>query len=367
MSFRNFIVENYLLFYEVVGLLIILFISAHITPKIKKYTRITIGLIIASCIVHNIELWLRNVTNVLELRYWLTTIKYCLYPLIMITITPIMSPFKQMEQRKWIIIFFIPLIISDLLIITSCFTHLVHFYYYIPSGLSVYDGGPLRYLPYITFFGYFIFLIIQNLYYLWNYTLKVKLIFAYITLGAILGLVLQLALDENDSFYHIFSSSLLLFFLLYYIHRSVIDPLTGLFNRQAYYQDMDQLKHRITFIASIDMNNLKYLNDNFGHEKGDLALKTVSSILFKHSNKNSTVYRIGGDEFVIFYTKIKENEVKDNIKVMKEQLSLTEFNCAFGYAQMKQIDDIQSVIAEADRLMYEDKAKMKAINNQNKK
>ena len=360
MNFGQYIVDNYLLIYESLGLLALLFISAHISPRIKTYTRLTILLIIIICIVHNVEFWARSEPNTCGLRFILTSIKYIFYPLIVILLLPITSPFESLKKKnKVILILLIPLFLSAILILTSYFTHWIHYYDLDADGISIYHDGPISKFPYILFFGYYLYFAIQNAFYLKRSSIKIKLIMAFIIFGALLGVILYLAFSENDNFTPIITSSLVLYFILYYIQRSMIDPLTGLLNRQAYYQDMRQLRYNITFIISIDMNNLKYYNDNFGHEKGDVALKTVSMILFNYSGAHSSVYRTGGDEFIIFYTKITEDEVKENIKNMQEQLALTEFSCAFGYAQRHQFDEIQSVVKEADRFMYRNKVKMK--------
>lgn len=64
----------------------------------------------------------------------------------------------------------------------------------------------------------------------------------------------------------------------------------------------------------IDLNYLKLINDNFGHDKGNIAIKKICNIVcvtFKHS----PVFRIGGDEFVV----ILENEDYDNIHTLIKQ------------------------------------------------
>ncbi len=366
MSLNDIFINNYLMIYELLGLLILLFISAHISQDIKKYTRITILFIIIVCIVHNAELIARDIKYTCELRFILTSIKYIMYPLILIFLLPIMSPFEKAKNIKWNLILISPLIIFAILIFTSQFTHLIHYYVLDEEGFSIYNGGPLKILPYFVFFGYFLLFIIQIIIYLKSSSTKIKLIMFYIIICALLGFILFFALSDNDNFVQIITSSLLLYFLLYYIQRATMDPLTGLLNRQAYYQDMVELKYNITFVLSIDMNNLKYLNDTFGHEKGDEALKTISKILFTYAGNHSYVYRTGGDEFIIFYTKTNEEQVIEYIKTMKEKLAETEFECAFGYAEKRQFDDIQDVITVADRFMYYDKAKMKAEKKNNK-
>ena len=78
------------------------------------------------------------------------------------------------------------------------------------------------------------------------------------------------------------------------------DPLTGLLNRQAYYSDISSEPEEITALVSIDMNGLKTINDNEGHEAGDKAIATVAECFIRAAKRKQTVYRIGGDERRLF-------------------------------------------------------------------
>nr|MCR5604797.1 hypothetical protein [Lachnospiraceae bacterium] len=73
------------------------------------------------------------------------------------------------------------------------------------------------------------------------------------------------------------------------------------------------------------------------------------------------VYRIGGDEYAIFYLGRSEKEVRKDIENMRRELSQTPYNCAFGYEMVKN-GDIHSAMLAADREMYTNKAKIKDSN-----
>ena len=106
------------------------------------------------------------------------------------------------------------------------------------------------------------------------------------------------------------------------------------------------------------MNDLKKINDTQGHDAGDKALRTVGACLAKNKLRNKKVYRIGGDEFAIFYLNKTEDEVKQDIESMREELAATPYVCAFGY-EMVQNKNIDAAMTGADREMYTNKAKMK--------
>ena len=159
------------------------------------------------------------------------------------------------------------------------------------------------------------------------------------------------------------------------------DTLTGIRNKTAYDNEVQKIEFQIAQdnfdkfgIAMVDLNYLKLINDNFGHDKGNIAIKKICNIVcvtFKHS----PVFRIGGDEFVV----ILENEDYDNIHTLIKQfrdtlndISMDEtlepwekVSAAIGWTMFdKQTDlGVQNVFKRADNLMYEDKKNMKATRN----
>lgn len=88
------------------------------------------------------------------------------------------------------------------------------------------------------------------------------------------------------------------------------DALTGLLNRQSFEQLKEQLagsSGRIAFLL-VDVDVFKAINDNYGHEVGDQALKKVADLLSDNFRKADYVLRIGGDEFAVIMEKIKSGE-----------------------------------------------------------
>jgi diguanylate cyclase (GGDEF)-like protein len=83
------------------------------------------------------------------------------------------------------------------------------------------------------------------------------------------------------------------------------DPLTGLANRRAFFDraeqaiDIAKLEHQPVFMAFLDLDDFKPINDQFGHEQGDVLLREVAVRLEKLVGTNGLVARVGGDEFVI--------------------------------------------------------------------
>ena len=81
-----------------------------------------------------------------------------------------------------------------------------------------------------------------------------------------------------------------------------LDGLTGLHNRRAFEElivDSYFSSHRFGSIAVIDVNNLKPLNDQYGHAAGDVALRLLARALQFHFRTSDPMFRIGGDEFAV--------------------------------------------------------------------
>lgn len=150
----------------------------------------------------------------------------------------------------------------------------------------------------------------------------------------------------------------------HYRDLSNTDGATQLKNRNAFDVDMNNItsqKSQETIgIISVDLNNLKLVNDTFGHSKGDIYIKLVADILYKYSNNNKIPYRIGGDEFAV----IVYNESEIQIQKYLDRISTavkshiaefgTDISIAAGFAIFdSSLDtDIHSTYKRADALMY---------------
>ena len=86
-------------------------------------------------------------------------------------------------------------------------------------------------------------------------------------------------------------------------HLSKSDMLTGILNRRGFYDEAEKFLEtnrkagKQCLVIYVDMNNLKVINDRYGHEEGDYALKTIGQILLQTLRSEGLAGRIGGDEF----------------------------------------------------------------------
>lgn len=125
-----------------------------------------------------------------------------------------------------------------------------------------------------------------------------------------------------------------------------IDMMTSLKNRNylnANIKEWDEGKIYPQTIIIVDLNNVQYINDNFGHEEGDNVIKAAANILIKTQMSNTDIIRTDGNEFLIYLIGYNENEIINYMrKLYKEMKELPHgFGAAFGYSMIT--DDIKLI------------------------
>lgn len=150
---------------------------------------------------------------------------------------------------------------------------------------------------------------------------------------------------------------------------SVSDELTKLLNRRGLLERIGDLmaekQGMLAALVFIDMDNLKGVNDTFGHNEGDFALRSIADILRKCFRPQDPIGRMGGDEFAAFAI-VDEPGLMHGIRTKINQLS-DELNATSGkpyYVEMSvgikefvctRSLNLNDVLKEADELLYEDK------------
>ncbi|MBO4284037.1 MAG: GGDEF domain-containing protein [Clostridia bacterium] len=352
MIFVSFITENYVVLLEFVGILIMLGISAHVPSRMKRLTFTGILLLFTELVLYYAEQWTQRFETLSLARPLLTAAKYSLYPFILYVLTMITVKTRLSWQKNLLIL--LPASLASPLYFSSQWTHLVCWYH----ESNHWAPGPLYRLPYVIFGLYIVLFLVRNMVFLRSETRQIRGILLFIIFSPVVGVLLYLFTDFSDDYSALFTSSIVLYYLFIYLHYARFDPLTGLLNRQVYYHDMNA-GTGINFAVSIDLNDLKHINDGYGHDAGDTALQTVATVLKKNVGKNGTVYRIGGDEFVVFYRHADEGAVIRAIDAMRRGMEKTPYTCAFGYSKREPLYTVEDAVRYADREMYDDKARIK--------
>ncbi|MBF0523192.1 MAG: GGDEF domain-containing protein [Candidatus Omnitrophica bacterium] len=149
------------------------------------------------------------------------------------------------------------------------------------------------------------------------------------------------------------------------------DALTGLYNRRGFMAYADHLLNlsdrtkRGLILIYADLDNMKQINDDFGHEEGDRALVTTANVLKKTFRNSDVIGRVGGDEFAILALEAKvesldalRNRMNENLKKTKYNIGSTHklaFSLGITYYNPEKPQPIEELLKKADRLMYEEK------------
>jgi diguanylate cyclase (GGDEF)-like protein len=150
----------------------------------------------------------------------------------------------------------------------------------------------------------------------------------------------------------------------YHKVQSLTDSLTGISNRLALFQDLQNATHleQPFTIFLLDLNGFKQVNDKYGHQAGDKVLQAFSTRLKKASTAS---YRIGGDEFALMTNATSESELKHLAAIIEQEMQLpiqvSGYNevtiaTSIGYASFpRDSRKINELLLVADSNMYIEK------------
>ena len=137
------------------------------------------------------------------------------------------------------------------------------------------------------------------------------------------------------------------------------DSLTGTLNRVAYNNDLHIINQEKPFDFSclyVDVNELHAHNNKFGHSAGDKMLLFIAHSL-KDVFFGQKIYRMGGDEFLVFCQALSHDDIKNSIDIFLERLKQYGYHVAIGMSFRSQNTNTEEMVREAEVRMYESKAK----------
>ena len=136
------------------------------------------------------------------------------------------------------------------------------------------------------------------------------------------------------------------------------DSLTGALNRVAYKKDIlvfDEEKPEDFSCIYIDVNELHIRNNKYGHAAGDEMLIYIANSL-KEVFYGQHIYRMGGDEFLVFAENSSQDDIKKGIDMLTKQLESMDYHVAIGVSYRAQNTNTEEMVREAEIRMYEAKA-----------
>lgn len=140
------------------------------------------------------------------------------------------------------------------------------------------------------------------------------------------------------------------------------DAVTGLLNRSYLIKQVRRrLKKSGGTLLIVDLDNFKNVNDNYGHDHGDLVLVQVAEVLQSCFRKTDCIGRLGGDEFVIYMDvsladatlNVKMQELIRRVSVLSQKYPLSNLSISIGGCRCKKGDKYSEVLKHADEALYQ--------------
>ncbi len=149
---------------------------------------------------------------------------------------------------------------------------------------------------------------------------------------------------------------------------AITDTLTGLYNRKFFEQVWSDFAtgDKPFGVIMLDVNALKYVNDNYGHEAGDKLLIKASKLISDNVRQMDYVFRFGGDEFLVLLPEVGNDMLEAIEQRIREQNQIPSAEepisvyLSIGTCSSLETIEVQDIISCADQKMYEDKRRFYA-------
>ena len=139
-----------------------------------------------------------------------------------------------------------------------------------------------------------------------------------------------------------------------------IDSLTNVYNRR-YYDEHFQGANDIQAMVVIDVDNFKHINDNYGHDVGDIVLQNIAQTVLSSVRKTDAVIRYGGDEFVIIFFSIPADIFEKKFERIRRSVDILiiddrpELHMSVSIGGVYGIGTTKELFKAADNMMYQSK------------
>ena len=144
--------------------------------------------------------------------------------------------------------------------------------------------------------------------------------------------------------------------------KASMDPLTGLKNRRAMLNDIQEMLETLSeplWLVCLDLDNFKSINDQYGHDIGDQYLQRFGTMLEEMTKQNGQAYRTGGDEFAVLYSSGSAEKIEALRECYLQSFRDGEkpefLGVSIGYEQVQDFESLAEVMKRADEMMYVEK------------
>lgn len=285
------------------------------------------------------------------MRVLLSAIGYTLRPMTAYFLVMISS--RGSRRRK--ILISIPIVLNMLVSFSALFCKWTFWY----TQANEFVRGPLGFMPFLTAGFYVLDLLVITIRHCKKGDNMEMMTVSAIVMLTVITTMMESVFDFRWIQCACCGISITFYYLFLHTNQHNRDVLTGALTRRRFYLDAEKYSTSLTAVISMDVNDLKMLNDKYGHLEGDKALIMVTEVVKKCIAKKASLYRTGGDEFMMLCYRLTEKEVQDLIEKICSAMEQTRYRCAIGYTLYGDKMDMEHVCQMADAAMYKNKVEMK--------
>jgi diguanylate cyclase (GGDEF)-like protein len=260
----------------------------------------------------------------------------------------------------------LPLCLNALICVLSYNTGWIFFV----DAQNRYARGALFIFTAVTAMFYYLLIIIDIFKNKYEFGSEDKRFLVTVALLPVIATILQILFPELLLIWGSVSIALLLYYIFLLEQQFVYDLQTGVRNRTAFEKEMQQLIHLNATIFVFDINDLKSVNDKYGHKAGDDMIQDAVSIIEECFAGIGKTYRIGGDEFCVICRQLPAQTAESALSEFDKRLldvnraRSNQIKIAHGYAScnFQEGETLETALFKADNAMYAHKTQLKGID-----
>lgn len=351
MSFKEIILQNFVTLSLIIGMGTLVITNGTFDKRTTRLFSWYLFIVLFIDLADMADYYFQFLTTVNPLRYLSSAVGYILRPTAVVMLICILLR----NKNKSYYFLWAPVILIGIIALTSCFTHIMFWF----DEQNRFQRGPLCYISHIGSGIYVLILIILTIQMHRSKEPGEIITIIYTVVLCTVATVLESTHNYKFLLPGAMSVSGVLYYTFLYVQTYKRDLLTGLLNRRSFYFDTMKMSGSPMSIVSMDLNELKQINDSEGHTAGDMALKTFANVAQSVSADEYRIYRTGGDEFMAIGKNRSEKETLTFIEKMQTALSQTKYMSAFGLALYTPGENFEEILSLADARMYKDKNRYK--------
>ncbi len=245
----------------------------------------------------------------------------------------------------------IPLIINAVFLLASPITGIVFYY----DEFNKYTGGTLKYLPFFVGGIYLVYFVVFCIIKMRSGAESEILVSISTFVMCGIAVALESKFGQLGSLPTACITNMIFYYVYFYMDCYSRDSLTGAYRRRMMYSDVHTINAH--YFITFDVNGLKQINDNMGHIAGDTALKCFGEAVVAELPRQAKFYRMGGDEFAIFYPKVDYGKILTFLDKVQKRLDPDKvpFGVSYGVARFEDASKFDEAYRKADEMLYENK------------